>query len=65
MRFVSVVLSDLFAFGELKRMTKTVIFEDKYGVNINDFSTTEEVDVVIEKEIGRKMGMVRIDSLVH
>ena len=39
-------------------MTKTVIFEEKYGVNINDFSTTEEIDEVIEKQKGRKLEIV-------
>ena len=29
-------------------MGKTVIFEGLYGVNVNDFSTTEEIDEVIE-----------------
>lgn len=42
--------------------TKTVIFEDKYGVSISDFSTTHEIDEVIEKKIGRKLKMVKIDN---
>ena len=41
---------------------KTVIFEDKYKVNINDFSTTEEIDKVIEKKIRRKLKVVKIDN---
>ena len=41
-------------------MTKTVIFEEKYGVSINDFSTTEEVDKLIENKIGRKLKVVKI-----
>jgi len=36
-------------------MTKTLIFEEKYGVNIEDFSTTTEVDEFIEKKLGRKL----------
>ena len=43
-------------------MSKTVIFEEKYGVNINDFSTTEEIDEVVEKQIGRKLEIVRIEG---
>ena len=42
--------------------TKTVIFEEKYGVNIDNFSTTEDIDKVIEKEMGRKLKMVKIDT---
>ena len=42
--------------------TKTVIFEDKYNVNINNFSTTDEIDKVIEKKIGRKLKMVKINN---
>ena len=41
---------------------KTVIFENKYNVNINEFSTTNEIDNVIEKKIGRKLKMVKMDS---
>ena len=41
-------------------MTKTVIFEEKYGVNINDFSTTEEIDGVVQKQIGRKLEIKKI-----
>ena len=42
--------------------TKTVIFENKNNVNINNFSTTDEIDKVIEKEIGRKLKMVKINN---
>ena len=41
-------------------MTKTVIFEEKYNVNINDFSTTKEIDEVVEKWKGRKLRVVGI-----
>ena len=41
---------------------KTIIFEDKYSKNINDFSTTNEIDKVIEKKIGRKLKVVTIDN---
>ncbi len=43
-------------------MSKTVIFEERYGVNVNDFSTTEEIDEVIEKQKGRKLEIVKIDD---
>ena len=43
-------------------MSKTVIFEEKYGVNIGDFSTTEDIDKVIEKQKGRKLEIVKIDD---
>jgi len=43
-------------------MSKTVIFERRYGVNVNDFSTTEEIDEVVEKRIGRKLGMVKLED---
>ena len=43
-------------------MGKTVIFEERYGVNVNDFSTTEEIDEVIEKQKGRKLEIVKIDD---
>jgi hypothetical protein len=43
-------------------MGKTVIFEARYGVNVNDFSTTEEIDNVIEKKIGRKLRCIKLDD---
>ena len=43
-------------------MTKTIIFEQKYGVDIADFKTTEEVDAFIEKKEGRKLRVVKIDD---
>jgi hypothetical protein len=43
-------------------MGKTVIFEERYGVNINDFSTTKEIDDVIEKKIGRKLRGIKLDD---
>lgn len=43
-------------------MTKTVIFEEKYGVNINNFSGTDEIDEVVEKWKGRKMEVIVIGS---
>lgn len=48
-------------------MGKTAIFEEKYGVDVSDFSTTEEIDEVIEKEKGRKLEIVKIEGhgIVH
>jgi len=43
-------------------MGKTVIFEERYGVNMNDFSTTEEIDKVIEEKMGRKLQIVKLDD---
>jgi hypothetical protein len=43
-------------------MTRTIIFEKKYGVNIADFETTEEVDGLIEKKEGRKLRVVQLDD---
>ena len=43
-------------------MGKTLIFEEKYGVNMNDFSTTEEIDKVIEEKIGRKLQITKLDD---
>ena len=36
-------------------MTKTLIFEEKYGVDIKDFDTTGDVDKFMEKKLGRKL----------
>lgn len=48
-------------------MDETVIFERKYGVNMNDFSTTEEVDRIIEEKIGRKLQIIKLEDhgIVH
>lgn len=43
-------------------MGKTIIFEKIYGVNVEDFTSTEEIDAVVEKKIGRKMKMVKIED---
>ncbi|MBE9592888.1 MAG: hypothetical protein IMF19_05355 [Proteobacteria bacterium] len=43
-------------------MGKTVIFEERYGVNVNDFSSTDEIDKVIEKKIGRKLQIINLDD---
>lgn len=41
-----------------KRMSKTVIFEEKYGVGIEKFSTTSDVEKFIEDKIGRELQVV-------
>lgn len=41
---------------------KTIIFEKKYGADINRLSTTEEVDEYIEGKIGRKLGVKKIKT---
>jgi hypothetical protein len=42
---------------------KTVIFEEKYGVNIEDFSTTQEIDKFIEKREGRKLKVITVNLI--
>lgn len=53
--------------GVLFEMGKTIIFEKRYGVNVENFTSTEEIDEVVEKKIGRKMGMVKLEGqgIVH
>ena len=41
---------------------KTVIFEDKYGTDINMYNTTEQVDAFIESKIGRKLNVKRVET---
>lgn len=43
---------------------KTVYFEKKYGVNIANVKSTSDVDNIIEKSIGRELGVVKIDHPV-
>ncbi len=43
---------------------KTVIFEKKYGANINKFATTEQVDDFIEDKLGRKLRVKKFDNNV-
>jgi hypothetical protein len=43
---------------------KTVIFEKKYGVDINDFHSLHEIDEFIEQREGRKLRVIKIDSNV-
>jgi hypothetical protein len=41
---------------------KTLFFEKKYNVNIEDFNTTTEIDEFIESKIGHKLKVIRIDT---
>ncbi len=41
---------------------KTVLFEEKYNVDICEFSTTEEVDKFIEKREGKKLEIVSLEG---
>ena len=41
-----------------KAMRKTVIFEEKYGVDIEKFSTTSDVEKFIEDQIGRELRVI-------
>ncbi len=41
-----------------KTRSKTVIFEEKYGVDIEKFSTTSDVEKFIEDEIGRELQVI-------
>jgi len=43
-------------------MSETLIFEKKYGVKINDFSTIEEIEKFIEEKEGKKLQTVKLDS---
>lgn len=44
--------------------TKTVYFEKKYGVPIETLKSTDEIDHVIEKSIGHKLEVKKIDHLI-
>ncbi|GBE54759.1 hypothetical protein BMS3Bbin15_00920 [archaeon BMS3Bbin15] len=41
---------------------KTVLFEEKYNVDISEFLTTEEVDKFIEKKEGKKLEIVSLEG---
>ncbi len=43
-------------------MSKTVIFEEKYGVNIDQFSTTEDIEKFIEHKTDRKLQIIKLDD---
>lgn len=42
--------------------SKTIFFEDKYGVDIKDFKNTEDIDNFLEKKLGRKLRIKRIET---
>jgi len=44
--------------GYIKTVSKTVIFEEKYGVDIEKFSTTTAVEEFIENKIGRELQVI-------
>ena len=46
------------ADGYIKTVSKTVIFEEKYGVDIEKFSTTSDVEKFIEDKIGRELQVI-------
>jgi len=41
---------------------KTVYFEERYGVNITQFKSTEDVDKFLEERIGRALEAKDIDN---
>lgn len=43
-------------------MSKTVIFEEKYGDRIEGFSTTENIDSFIENKIDRKLRVIKLED---
>jgi hypothetical protein len=45
-----------------KKKKKTIFFEDRYGVNIDDLHSTNEVDAIIELKIGRKLKIINIED---
>lgn len=46
----------------MSMVRRTVYFEEKYGVNINEFKSIEEVDACIEKKTGAKLNVVSASS---
>ena len=44
--------------GYTKTRSKTVIFEERYGVDIDKFSTTSDVEKFIEDKIGRELRVI-------
>jgi hypothetical protein len=41
---------------------KTLVFEEKYKINIEDFPSTKEIDKFIEKKAGKKLKVIRINT---
>lgn len=40
---------------------KTIYFEEHYNVDIDNIHSTEEVDEIIEKKIGRKLKVKKVE----
>ena len=40
---------------DVKPEYKTILFESKFNVNIDDFKTTAEIDQIIEEKTGKKL----------
>jgi hypothetical protein len=43
-------------------MSKTILFEKKFRVDIKDFKSTNDVDNFVEGKLGRKLEITRIRS---
>ena len=41
---------------------KTIFFEKEYGVDIDNFKSTVDVDSFIESKIGRKLKVIKCDT---
>lgn len=41
---------------------RTLYFEKKYGVKIEDFRSTAEIDQVIERDLGRDLKLTRCEN---
>ena len=53
--------------SRMKRRRQTVIFEKKYGKNLEEFSTTEEIDTFLNADlgkVGKKLGVRKIDASI-
>ena len=56
--FIIILQNKLF----MVKSSKTIFFEDKYGVDINDFKSTIDIDNFMEKKLGRKLQIKRIET---
>lgn len=43
---------------------KTIFFEEKFNVDINDFKSTTEINKFIEKRLKRKLKIKHINNLI-
>ncbi|MHC1590768.1 MAG: hypothetical protein ACXQS8_01660 [Candidatus Helarchaeales archaeon] len=46
----------------MSKKTKTIFFEKVFGVNIDSFKTTEEINKFIENRRNKKMKIIEIES---